>query len=315
MTGKNESTCPPSQSTRAESYFQDAEALLGKLKERADARAVVHRAIGQLDRAIELAPDVSKYYDARGLAYFRLGSFEAAIEDFSKVLELGEDARAYYNRAVSRQKMVEMYDDLPRREIETLLTQAVEDYGKAIELDPEEADAFYNRGNIHLDRQEYREAIDDYTRGIALNPDEAKPYLNRAIAFEHIGGVRYSDESVLQQAISDYTRAIERSPDYADAYFNRAVCSEHVGGRRYGDPRMTRQAIEDYTTAVRLRPRNARYLLNRAWAYASLGERQKARLDAQRSFELASDQLVREQASALQVALDDSRHSTPNREL
>jgi len=303
------------QSRRAELHFLRAEELLSVLTQSADARAIVRSAIRELDRAIELRPDVGRYYDARGLAYFRLGEFEAAIQDFSQVLELGEDARAYYNRAVARQKIVEMRDDLAPQEVDMLLGQAIEDYNKAIELSPQDADVLYNRGNAHLGRQEYQEAIDDYTRAIALNPDEAEPYFNRAVAFEHIGGSRYSDEGGLKQAISDYTLAIERSPNYFDAYFNRAVCLEHVAGQRYSVPEMTRLAVEDYTVAIRLRPREAKVFLNRAWAYRSLGEHQKAKLDAKRSLQLTSDEFLKEQALALYEALDESTSATPNRKI
>ena len=48
--------------------------------------------------------------------------------------------------------------------------KAIADFSKAIELDPNYADAYYYRGEVYKDRGELQRAKDDYKRAGELNP-------------------------------------------------------------------------------------------------------------------------------------------------
>ena len=70
----------------------------------------------------------------RGFAYDKLGSFDLAIKDYTKSIEIdSSNAYAYYNRAISYDK---------KGEIE----KTIEDFSKAIKLIPTKADFYLNRG-------------------------------------------------------------------------------------------------------------------------------------------------------------------------
>ena len=56
-------------------------------------------------------------------------------------------------------------------------------YTKAIELNPDDDDAYYNRGWAYGKLEQYDKAIDDYTKSIQLNPDESDAYNNRGWAY------------------------------------------------------------------------------------------------------------------------------------
>ena len=56
---------------------------------------------------------------------------------------------------------------------------AIEDFSKAIELDPKNADAYHNRGNVYAKELRYQEAILDYSKAIELEPTIAKYYSRR----------------------------------------------------------------------------------------------------------------------------------------
>ena len=64
---------------------------------------------------------------------------------------------------------------------------AIADYTKAIELDPDDASAYYNRGVAKNYLKDYYGAIADYTKAISLDPDNASAYKNRGIAKENSG--------------------------------------------------------------------------------------------------------------------------------
>lgn len=96
------------------------------------------------------------------------------------------------------------------------LAQAISDYTKAIEINPNFADAYENRGLAYTrQRLNYTQAIADFTKAIEINPNYAEAYSNR--------GNAYIRQSSLPQAISDFTKAIEINPKFANAYYARSL--------------------------------------------------------------------------------------------
>ena len=59
---------------------------------------------------------------------------------------------------------------------------AIQDYNKAIELNPKLASAYLGRGLAKGKLQDYRGAIKDYNKSIGLNPSDAKIYILRGLA-------------------------------------------------------------------------------------------------------------------------------------
>jgi tetratricopeptide (TPR) repeat protein len=80
-------------------------------------------------------------------------------------------------------------------------------------LVPAFSKAYYNRGNVYSNRNQYKNAIEDYTTSIGVEPNFAEAYYNRANAFAKIG--QYA------KAIADYDSVIRLRPGDADAYENR----------------------------------------------------------------------------------------------
>ncbi|MFM7461536.1 MAG: tetratricopeptide repeat protein, partial [Burkholderiales bacterium] len=58
-------------------------------------------------------------------------------------------------------------------------TAAIQDYNKAIQLNPQYAVAYNNRGTAKADLGDKTGAIQDYTKAIEINPQYAKAYYNR----------------------------------------------------------------------------------------------------------------------------------------
>ena len=56
---------------------------------------------------------------------------------------------------------------------------ALADYDKAIDLKPDYADAYSNRGVAKAALGQHDNALDDYDRAIDLKPDDADAYNNR----------------------------------------------------------------------------------------------------------------------------------------
>ena len=86
--------------------------------------------------------------------------------------------------------------------------QAIEDYDKAIALDPEYAGTYYNKGNAKYKLGQYFEAIEDYDKAIALDPEEATAFNNRGIAKRKLGRT--------QAAKADFQKACQLNSRLCD---------------------------------------------------------------------------------------------------
>lgn len=93
--------------------------------------------------------------------------------------------------------------------------QALADFSRAIELKPAFAEAWNNRGSLRAARGELEPAITDFSTAIGLRSDYADALANRGRAFMATGRPR--------EAIADYSAAISLKPDFAAAYHDRGV--------------------------------------------------------------------------------------------
>jgi tetratricopeptide (TPR) repeat protein len=87
---------------------------------------------------------------------------------------------------------------------------AAKDYNRAIELDPDVAEAYLNRGNLWFIAHRYSEAIADYDHALKLG--FAQPYvalLNRGMVRETVGQ--------LKMAQADYTAALKEREEWTIA--------------------------------------------------------------------------------------------------
>ena len=148
--------------------------------------------------------------------------------------------------------------------------QAITDYTKAIELDSDYVFAYLYRGFVYVDLGEYKQAITDYTKAIELDPNYAVAYYFRGLAYANLGEY--------DQAITDYTKTIELDPDYALAYDGRGFARNEL--KEYA------LAISDFTRAIELDPDLAFAYSNRGWAYSQLGDYTQAFQDFEKSVEL-----------------------------
>ena len=70
---------------------------------------------------------------------------------------------------------------------------------KAIELDPENAEAWFQKANCYADENNYPQAVSDYSEAIRLNPNYADAYFNR-------GQIKYYQHDQ-EGSCADYLKA------------------------------------------------------------------------------------------------------------
>jgi tetratricopeptide (TPR) repeat protein len=93
--------------------------------------------------------------------------------------------------------------------------RAIADYTTAIELKPDYAEAYNDRGFAYYRKADAEHAIADFTRAIELRPNYPKAYNSRGVVYMSHG---YG----AAKSVPDFTRAIELQPDFRYAYINRA---------------------------------------------------------------------------------------------
>ena len=162
--------------------------------------------------------------------------------------------------------------------------EAIDAYDKAIELNPEYADAYRKRATMKLTLDDYEGAIEDYTQCIKLNSGSAWVYYNRGFAKAKLGDSEFEKGNVekaqdlFEATIEDCTQVIKLDPEDPDSYHNRALSRFRLGEFRVNQGNITaaqqhyQGAISDWTQMLQLDSENAERYINLGAAKANLGE-------------------------------------------
>lgn len=118
--------------------------------------------------------------------------------------------------------------------------EAIASYDKSIESKPDFQEAWHNRGLLLDNLGHHEEALKSHDMALKLKPDDYETFYNRGISLHKLE--RY------EQEIASYDKAIELKPDYANAWFNKACV--------YGFKGDADQTIENLAKAIELDPKN-----------------------------------------------------------
>lgn len=92
---------------------------------------------------------------------------------------------------------------------------ALEDFTKAIERDPELAEAYLHRGYVYGNKGELQEALADFNQAIAIDSAYIEAYYNRGFIYHF-----FED---YHKAGADFDKVIELNPEDTEAYVIRAM--------------------------------------------------------------------------------------------
>ncbi|HBX53571.1 MAG: hypothetical protein A2275_08675 [Bacteroidetes bacterium RIFOXYA12_FULL_35_11] len=101
---------------------------------------------------------------------------------------------------------------------------AVEDFTKAIELDPNDMNFYLQRGYAYGLIDNYESAITDYTTIIKKEPKHTFAYISR--------GAAYNKLKKYEKALNDLSKAIELDPSNTEAYNNRGWAKKFMGDKK-----------------------------------------------------------------------------------
>jgi tetratricopeptide (TPR) repeat protein len=162
---------------------------------------------------------------------------------------------------------------------------AMADFSRALELDPQSADAYLQRADAKEKKGDDDGAIADFNQALTLEPKNVQAYLNRGTARKNNGD--------LDGALADFSQAIEIDPNNPAAYAHRA------GARGIMDD--ANGEIADLTRVLELEPQDVKRrdtadfnrvvnaYLNRGSAEGAKGDLAAAVADYTHAIELIPD--------------------------
>ncbi|HEX6045313.1 MAG TPA: tetratricopeptide repeat protein, partial [Pyrinomonadaceae bacterium] len=159
-------------------------------------------ALINFNEAIQQDPEKITAYIRRGRLYFQRGDFARALTDFDKAIQLGATAGIEQSKAFPQTEKnpstLNIQRD-PRPWLDNFRAgaayldrgrtyfqqndsdRAIADYTKAIELDPEGADAYNHRGVAYASKRDFDSAIADFDKALQLDPLVRNAHNNRGL--------------------------------------------------------------------------------------------------------------------------------------
>lgn len=205
----------------------------------------LRRAREAMDAALRFDPSYPLAYAARCTVRSEMGDHRGAIEDASRAIDLDPNmADAYFNRGVAFGRLREWGN-------------AVKDYTEALRLAPKLGNgmAHSNLGSALMAKGKLDAAIDKFSKAIELNPKNAFALFNRSLAYERAGrldhamadlnatldlagtfieahhrrAMLFATMGLNEQAIEDLNTAIRLYPKDLVALADRALLHERLG--------------------------------------------------------------------------------------
>jgi tetratricopeptide (TPR) repeat protein len=133
---------------------------------------------------------LSAAYLARAMEFALVQDYSSAIDDVTKAVLIDEQLYfGYFCRAYWRYKLFEykraMGESFDIAEIELMLR----DYDYIITNEPDFSFAYYNKANMICLQRDFRSAISYYTKAIEIDNDFAEAYFNRGLTYIYINEI------------------------------------------------------------------------------------------------------------------------------
>jgi tetratricopeptide (TPR) repeat protein len=229
----------------------------------------------ECNHLIQMNPDSPEALHFMGMAYRRMGKIDQAINEYRKVLQSQPALPEIYTKALElNPNYAEAYSNLGNLYVEKRMAdEAIESCQKALEFNPQSAKALSHLGAAYILKNMFREAEAASKKALGIDPGLEEPHNNLGIIF--------INRDMFDQGINEYIRAIEINPDYAEAHHNL--------GRAYYLRRQIDRAIGEYKEAIRIKPDYYKAYSNLASAYMKKGMVEEAIKELKNAIKIKPD--------------------------
>ena len=237
-----------------------------KLEKGIKALKKLEEAIKCYDKAIELNPELK-------WAYLEKDDFDSADYDGASktliylliggLLSFYHLIKGLYDHKKNRKKRNE---DFKKAVEKKHLKDDLEACDKAIEFDPKNARAYYNKGvifsKLDFDSVSLKQAVKFFDKAIKLKPDFAEAYNGKGEVLMNL------DLNKPKKALKAFDKAIQLKPNFVKAYFNKGSVLYSLG--------KFEEAVETYDKILEFDPENSEIYYEKAVALYSLGKFEEA---------------------------------------
>ena len=180
-------------------------------------------------------PESKFIYNLIGVAYFNLGKYSSAIENYNISISLNpKNSEAYNNKGLCLKKMGDFEG-------------ALENFKLAIKINPHFSDVYNNIGNLYYELKSFKDAEKIWSDGLKVSPTdivllrnlgtllfEKKGEIslskkkfekilalspNKPFALNYLGMI-YKSEGKIDEAEDYFKKAIEADSNYSESYYN-----------------------------------------------------------------------------------------------
>jgi tetratricopeptide (TPR) repeat protein len=133
-------------------------------------------------------------------------------------------------------------------------------FGRIIQLVPDNAEAWYNKGVALGNLGQHEEAISCFDEALQVDPHDAQAWYNKGVALGNLG--KY------EEAISCFDEALQVDPHHAQAWYNKGATLCSLG--KY------EEAISCFDDALQVDPHLVQAWYNKGVALSNLGKHEEA---------------------------------------
>lgn len=210
----------------------------------------ISAALADYEQVLTLHPTFAEGYFMRGNLHFDEENYRQAIEDYTQAIHFEADLASYMNRGSAYHKLGDFGD-------------ALADYHRAVQLNPQHEDAYLKRGILYKDIKNYRAALADFNKVLELNPQSLVAFLGCGDCYDALHD--------WEGAVGNFNEALRLKPNNAQVYFR---CGVIYAEQKYYD-----KALYHFNKSIEQDPSNIEAYYNRGIVYFSLKRRQEARLE------------------------------------
>lgn len=222
-------------------------------------------ALSDFNQALQLNPNYTQAYLNRGSTRLLLGDNDGSIQDFDQALRLDEPAaKAFFSQIVPT-----LSDDL----------NTIEDEDQQI------AKGLVIQGYRRYELGEYQAALNAYTQALELDPNNVEAYNRRSTVRSALGDYQGALEDI--EKAKNLSVAPEQSSSSTPVVTLKGYCQRGVDKLQQGD---FPGAIADFNQVLQMYGNDATVLTCRGFAYRRSGDNERAIEDLQTAAKLFSEQ-------------------------
>ena len=155
-----------------------------------ESRQEYREAISEFEKAIPLDPTSGQLRVEFAETLWEAGENRRAVQECQEAIKLDPESSAPHFL------LGRIYATLRTTDQAQVLDQAIEEFERTVELEPDHYQALYDLGRLHLAKKNYQKAVDILNRFIQLRPWISQTYLLKARAHIELNETQEAIESL-----------------------------------------------------------------------------------------------------------------------